>query len=428
MQENAPQHEGLRSIIKSDGSTWTQTEIRKVFGESRIVEKFERSTKYICVEDKSHKSAELEALLLPDDTIGFHVCCRQCAKDYGILYEDQFNTLCEWLSDKELIDGRWTRHQNPFDHDGKAAVLEFVKDAEGNPLLYRGGIHLVYGKPGTFKSWFALSTILEADIRLWDFENGISATLQRLKALGATREQSNGYTVPSSPEEIISRVREYTTTKPEILCIDGFSGFADVMGINPDSNSDVMRAYTDVFFPLKRAGVTVVVLDHLPKDSSTDDFPIGAQAKKSQADAAFLFKRSSLTDQVDVFVSKDRHGEILERCEAGSFPRRLGTLSLKSEGESISVSVSPSYEASIHGTSVTASDAQLMQSIYDYVLKNPDSSKVDIERNILGKTERKRKALAFLKAGEYISTRTVGTSHFHNVEAPFTPEWKALGA
>ena len=140
--------------------------------------------------------------------------------------------------------------------------------------------------PGTYKSWVVLSMLQHHDVRFWDFENGMSGVVRRLQSLGVSRERANYFDNPQSVEAVHARVAEYVRTKPEIVCIDGFSGLAGVMEINPESNQVVQRVFNDVFVPLRNAGITTVVLDHLPKDSAVDDYPIGAQTKKSQSDVA----------------------------------------------------------------------------------------------------------------------------------------------
>lgn len=412
---------------KADGTFWIPKELRKVLG-SNFIESQHSGWKIVCLDDPKHQLAFIEHERRGDSFAGFSYDCIQCRGEYGASPEALAATFKQWLSEHELVDGRWLRHSNPFDYDIESMDLAFIEDQEGHALFYRGGVHFVYGKPGTFKSWLALWTLKFADVRIWDFENGMAGTRSRLESLGVTRDAAHGYTVPSSSDEIAARVLEYVFTKPDVLCIDSFSGFANVMGINPESNHDVMRAYTDVFYPLKKAGVTVIILDHLPKDSGSDDYPIGAQAKKSQADAAYLFKNTSSHNEVDVFVSKDRHGELLDRCEPGTFPRRYGRLTLESDENTISIRITPAYQAEVDGDAVSASEVELMQAIYDFVAANPESNKGEIERKILGKTERKRKALSALKDGGYLVTREVGTSHVHTVGKEFIPQWTPIGA
>jgi hypothetical protein len=265
------------------------------------------------------------------------------------------------------------------------------------------------------------------DVRFWDFENGMSGVLRRLQSLGISRERANYFDNPQSADAVHKRVSEYVRNKPEIVCIDGFSGLAGVMEINPESNQEVQRVFNEVLVPLRNAGITTVVLDHLPKDSAVDDYPIGAQTKKSQSDVAYLFKQNPANDGVVIYVSKDRNGAISDRAEAGSYPKRYGTVNLVANHESISVQISPLYMARINGADVVESEALLRKKIWNYIDDNESCSKSDIERNVPGKTERKRKALKNLVDDGYVLSKTVGTSITHTIIKPLEIDWEPMG-
>lgn len=414
-------------FMHSDGSApWTRREVEKILGENFVG--YESGTHKIqCVLAFDHKAANLAI-----DTGGIYVksfkySCRLCRDEDQLTEDDQSQLFVNWLTPQELVDGRWFPHSNPLDEDHPSAELAFRRDVEGAPLLYRGAVHFVYGKPGTFKSWFAISTFLDGDVRLWDFENGMSPTRSRLEALGVTRDKTGGYTSPQSETEVLSRVKEYIHTKPDIVCIDGFSGLSGIMNVNPDSNTDVLRVYTQVLYPLKQAGITVVVLDHLPKDGASDDYPIGAQAKKAQSDVALLFKNAKQDGQVDIYVSKDRHGLLYERAEQGTSIRKLGTMSLVQEGQNINIEVKPAYSASIGNDSIRSTEAQLMQAVFEYISQNPKCNKNQIERGVLGKTEYKRRALERLIENEVVTQEAVGTSFIHTVKTDLNLSWTPLG-
>jgi len=408
-------------VLKSKDRGWSPKQVMKVLGENHIeTDAYGIHTK--CVLGIRHDKAKVTM-----SSGKYEYECRQCTYEDQVSLEQQKVLFQAWLDENELIDGKWKPHTNPFDSAGNAPELTFWKDSEGKPLLYRGAIHIVYGKPSTFKSWFAVNLLAQADVRLWDFENGDASTMQRLQALGIDREKANGYTVPGSESDILDRVDEYIHTKPDILVIDGFSGFAEAMDINGEANNDVGRAFSKVFFPLKKAGITVVILDHLPKDASNLDYPIGAQAKRSQADVAILFKHTKSPSTVEIFVSKDRHGAISSRCESGSVPRRFGTLNLASSGEEIFLSVSPAYSASINGAEISETEADLLEQIYRFLEENPRQTKSAIENAIPGKTERKRKALQLLMDNAFVVVEPVGTSLIHSIGKPLDLSWKALG-
>jgi len=416
-----------QQLIKSNGMSWLPEDLSKTL-KDRILSTGSRALIYKCILHDEPSRATLSWSEQADgDRYSYSHWCRHCLSNEKLSVEEQLFGMSKWLLENELVDGKYRQHHNPFDYEGKLPELTFLRDTEGNPMLYRGNIHFIYGKPGTYKSWVVLSMLQHHDVRFWDFENGMSGVLRRLQSLGVSRERANYFDNPQSVEAVHARVAEYVRTKPEIVCIDGFSGLAGVMEINPESNQEVQRVFNDVFVPLRNAGITTVVLDHLPKDSAVDDYPIGAQTKKSQSDVAYLFKQNPANDGVVIYVSKDRNGAITDRAEAGSYPKRYGTVNLIAKDESISVLISPLYVARINGADVVESEALLRKRIWDYIEDNESCSKSDVERNVPGKTERKRKALKNLVDDGYVLSRTVGTSIIHSIIKPLEIDWEPMG-
>lgn len=408
-------------LMKKVKARWSAKQVVKVLGHNYL-QRDEYGIQTTCVLGIRHKLAKI---VMDHEKYSYE--CRDCRDENGIDFERQKSLFEQWLDENELVDGKWAPHSNPFDSAGQAPTLTYWKDSEGKPLLYKGAIHIVYGKPSTFKSWFAVNLLKDADVRLWDYENGAASTLQRLQSLGVRYEQAAGYAVPTSEAEILDRIDEYVVTKPDILVIDGFSGFAEALNINGEANNEVSHAFAKVLFPLKKAGITVVVLDHLPKDASNPDYPIGAQAKRSQADVAMLFKHTKSPNVVEIFVAKDRHGALSGRCESGAVPRRFGTLTLVSNEDAITLVVAPAYSASMNGAEISENDAGLLEHIYRYLEDNPKQSKSSIEAAVPGKTERKRRALQQLVDGGYVVVEPIGTSLIHSAGKPLNLEWKVIG-
>lgn len=311
-------------LKRNNGTVWLPELVVAIL-QDRILGTGKCSITYRCMMHEEPARAILNWDGEENGAVYYSLFCTHCTQKQKITSEEQLIALGKWLSENELIDGKYRQHHNPFDFEGKLPELTYLIDTEGNPMLYRGNIHFIYGKPGTYKSWVVLSMLLKHNVRFWDFENGMSGVLRRLQSLGVTREQANYFDNPQSVEAVHKRVSEYVKTKPEIVCIDGFSGLAGVMEINPESNQEVQRVFNEVLVPLRNAGITTVILDHLPKDSAIDDYPIGAQTKKSQSDVAYLFKQNQANDGVVIYVSKDRNGAISDRAEAGSYPKRYGT-------------------------------------------------------------------------------------------------------
>jgi hypothetical protein len=320
----------------------------------------------------------------------------------------------DWLN-AQGVDSRGLKsHYNPMLQDENDNALRFLPDVHARPMLYAGLIHFLYGKPGVFKSWVALSLVKSNNVRFWDFENGVAVTGSRLKALGTPIGKADVFDSPTTLDAVKARVKEYVKNPPELVCIDGFSGLAGVMEIDPDSNQDVLSVYTNVFAPLRRAGIAVLVLDHLPKDSSIEDFPIGAQAKKSQADVAFLVKQNARTEDVEIFVSKDRLGELSSRCSGVGFPRLLGVLALNEVGGHVEVQITSVREATVNGKKLETIEARIMESIWRFVSDNPHCTKSDIERSVRGKNDLIRDVLDQMVDQGYVNRQLAGKTNLHS--------------
>jgi hypothetical protein len=427
----------MRKLIKKDGSSWTIRELRKVLKtwDLRPDEKSSQGLLIKCPFNSEHQSYLLQTKL-ENDELFIAPICRNCGGEILLrnpdtkdeeIYEELYEKFFGLLKSLELVDGRWRPHLNPYDVNGQGPELTYLPDIEGDPVLYSGAIHILFGKPGTLKSWIGLSTLEQADARVWDFENGVYGTRERLELLGIPSERCGGYLVPQSIEEIYERVSEYQVTKPEILVIDGFSGLSELMGVNSDSNHEVMTIYNKVLFPLKAAGICVLILDHLPKDAATDDYPIGAQAKKAQSDVAILVKPVKGTEQVEMYLAKDRYGHLQSRCEQGSMPRKFAKVELDVSGELFKVSISPKYRVEIQGLSYSSFDSSQMHQIWKFVKQNPNCTKGDIEGGVSGKHDRKRKNIQNLIDDGYIGTNKVGTAIQHWVTKEMEVSFAPLG-
>jgi hypothetical protein len=433
----------MKKLIKKDGSSWTMRELRKVLKpwDLRPEEKTGKSILIKCPFNTEHPSITINADQELNEQrdkyqLVFQAYCMGCEADIQKSYPDysheevlnqRYDNLLEWLKSLELVDGRWRPHLNPYDVNGQGPALSYLPDIEGDPLLYSGAIHFLYGKPGTLKSWIGLSTLGESDVKVWDFENGVYGTRERLELLGIPPERCGGYLVPQSTEEIYERVSEYQVTKPEILVIDGFSGLSELMGVNSDSNHEVMTIFNKVLFPLKLAGICVLILDHLPKDASTDDYPIGAQAKKSQSDVAILVKPVKGTERVEMYLAKDRHGHLQSRCEQGSMPRKFASVELHVSSEPYRVKISPKYRVEIQGLSHSSFDSSQMHQIWKFVKQNPHCTKGEIEGGVSGKHDRKRKNIQNLIDDGYLGTNKVGTAIQHWVTKEMEVSFAPLG-
>lgn len=397
----------------ADNAPWSIREVKHLLKNRNLVSDDinPNAFKIECLEDHAFGGG-VARIAFDDTSAEWSYRCGICNKEGQ---RNPVEQLEQWLNAQGVDNRGLKAHYNPMLQDENDNALRFLPDIHGRPILYAGLIHFLYGKPGVFKSWVALSLVKSHNVRFWDFENGMAVTGSRLKALGTPLAQGAVFDSPSNADSVKARVKEYVKSPPEILCIDGFSGLAGVMEIDPDSNQDVLSVYTSVFAPLRRAGVTVLVLDHLPKDSSIEDFPIGAQAKKSQADVALLVKQNTRTEDVEIFVSKDRLGSVAARCSGVGFPRLLGTLALNEVGDLVEVQITSVRDASVNGKKLEPIEARIMESIWRFVSDNPHCTKSDIERSVRGKNDVIREVLDALVAQGYVNRQEVGKTNIHTV-------------
>jgi hypothetical protein len=347
-------------------------------------------------------------------------------KDFGAhKYPERSNLLMTSTSGTSCFKP----HRNPLTENHGDIKAEFLADSKGNNLLYPGVITLLYGKPGTYKSWIALSLIGQRKVRYWDFENFGPTIATRLRLLEVNPEDACIFDYPESRANILNRIPEYIQDQIDILVIDGFSGIARTMGINTDANDQVERLYEEVFIPLKKAGISILVLDHLPKDSPVDDFPIGAQAKKSQCDVAILLRGRRDSDEVDVFITKDRNDELFSRCASGPTPKLYGWLTKPSKANKFRATIEPDLVAVVGGIEIDSFSANLYREIWEFVQNSPDSSGTKIEESVSGKNARIRAALKWLLLNDFLTQSKKGNATYYQVAKSLDAamSWRSRG-
>lgn len=403
---------------------WNQKQIRHLLQARNIeTDDFDpKVTVYDCIED--HPFGNFRARLSKGQEGEWNYRCTGCSQER---ISDPLARLEAWLNALGVDSQGLTPHFNPMEFDDSELELGLFFDSAGRGVLYKGLIHFLYGKPATLKSWLALSLIQECNARFWDFENGVAVTGSRLRALGTPLEKAAVFDSPATRDAVRSRVKQYVKTPPDLLVIDGFSGLAGVLEVDPDSNQDVLRVFTDIFAPLRRAGITVLVLDHLPKDSGVEDYPIGAQAKKSQSDVTMLVRENKKTAQLDILLTKDRVGLLSQRCEDGAYPKLMGQLLLEASTGKASVRLEPYQEATLGMSAIASSEANLFDSIWDFVQDNPDCTQTAIEHGVFGRRDSVRSGIESLVQGGFVLRKSVGRTYIHSIGKPLDVEYEIKG-
>ena len=344
-----------------------------------------------------------------------------------------FLTEDDYLDDEEreslilwsrTIEKTFPPHINPLLEDVPEVTPKYLADSEGNFLLYPGEIHLIYGKPGTLKSWITLSLMGNCNVKYFDFENMLPTLKHRLTMLNTSVSHATAFTFPELRDQVLERIRQYTLFPPDVVCFDGFPGLASLFGVNPDSNVEIAALFNQVLDPLKRAGIAVVLLDHLPKDGTKEDYPIGAQTKKSQCGVAYLLKQRGDSSKVDLFVTKDRHYVVRSRCSDDSSIAEYGWVELVNTGNRFMIKIQPDLVAEIDGRIYESIDVNLRLAICAFLLSNPGASQTDIEKSVIGKGIRIRDAISDLIDNAYLEIRALGSKKEHYLVKPFKPTWR----
>jgi hypothetical protein len=118
------------------------------------------------------------------------------------------------------------------------------------------------------------------------------------------------------PDEPLSDIEPLLALRPSLAVLDGLTEALVLHGLDLRDNTDVARSLALLPRPLQRSGASVVLLDHVAKDTEARGrWAIGAQHKLAGVDVAYLldvlepFGRGR-DGHVRILVQKDRPGFI----------------------------------------------------------------------------------------------------------------------
>ena len=221
-------------------------------------------------------------------------------------------------------------YEVPLDGSAYARVARpLLQRNDGEPLFYEGKLNWLFGTPGTGKSWVALCAMqatLERGGRViyWDHEDRASTLLARARKLGIDltaqhREGQVRYMRPGLADyarplgDLLDWLTRNVICNPlgvtSLVVIDS----AESAGC-PSDGTDVAPWIAKMLLPFMDFGVSVLVLDHVPKRKEGRPLgPIGSQHKLARVDgAALLASGVPWTQKSDGYVTltnhKDRQG------------------------------------------------------------------------------------------------------------------------
>ncbi len=189
-------------------------------------------------------------------------------------------------------------------------------------VLLAGRVHSFYGPSGSGKTWLMLwlmKRCIERGERVvvLDMENGKRIVSERLEQLGVDPERVDDllYYIPSpsmslGAEDRLGYEAMLDEVKPALVIFDSLINFLASCGLEENSNDDVARWAFAFCHPPRNRGITVALLDHIPKEGMSAR---GAGRKKDEVDVMWRVQQTKPFDrdsvgEIILVREKDREG------------------------------------------------------------------------------------------------------------------------
>lgn len=226
---------------------------------------------------------------------------------------------------------------------------------DGECLLYPGKVHAFNAEPESGKSWLAMAacreTLAAGDHVLYlDFEADVESVLERMSALGAAPRalgERFHYVRPDDPFDVAARARlseVLTTHNPALAVIDGVAEVMALNGWDENANADIAAFLNALPRLLERQGCTVVLIDHVVKDSKTRGRYARGGAHKLAGISGATYRLEAVrpfargqVGMAKVIVTKDRPGWV-RRLAVGDKVAEF-ELASSDDGESVTVTL-----------------------------------------------------------------------------------------
>lgn len=215
---------------------------------------------------------------------------------------------------------------NPLDADELEVLPTYFNDNLSEPMFASGLVHWLYGPSETGKSFLALGACLESSGIYISLEMGRSQMATRIRKMSYHYLDSSRFIFPEIFPNIRAALRELVAIPETVIVIDSFAELALLDNADTNNDQDVGRLIHEYIKPLARAGHCVIVIDHIAKNPSNHEYPLGTQNKKSQSDVCLFIDRQKETGIPELLVTKDRYWIYKDRFSDST--RRYGSLTL----------------------------------------------------------------------------------------------------
>lgn len=234
-----------------------------------------------------------------------------------------------------------------------------LRREDGHCLFYAGKVNVLFGDPESGKSWVALVASAEAlrdgrRVLVIDTDhNGAAVIVSRLLSLGAPRDALTDpavfrYTEPEDREHLTLVVADARRWRPAVAIVDSIGEMLPLLGLSSNSPDDYTTAHRLVLLPLKRAGASVIAVDHLAQNAASRVLgPTGTLAKRRTVDGASI--RVTLREAFApgrggccaLSINKDRNGGLRAHSpNTGGSPAPAGLFRLTERDGALAWSVS----------------------------------------------------------------------------------------
>lgn len=305
----------------------------------------------------------------------------------------------------------------------------YLQRTDGVRLLYRGKLHALSGEPEAGKGWLVLHATAERlsdgeHVLYIDFEDTPATIVSRLMLLGVTGDAIVAqlhYMRPDEPLDDRGRhaLEQALAGGVTLAIIDGVTEALAIHGLDLGDNSDVAKWLTLLPRLLVRAGATVVLLDHVTKDSTARGrYAIGAQHKLAGVDVAYTLEvaepfgrgRNGLSR---LSVKKDRPGHVRQH---GDSTGRVAELRLASHTDG---TVTATLDAPGDSSAAPFRPTVLMERVSRALEDTPGLSKTAIRDTVRGKSAGIYLALEVLVADGHVRAERDGQAVRHHVNRPY---------
>jgi hypothetical protein len=301
----------------------------------------------------------------------------------------------------------------------------------GQPLLYPGRVHSIFGEPGGGKTWIALYAIaerLQADqpVLLIDWEDSPQGTTTRLLQLGCTPDQLTllDYRNPISGLWQGWPAIDVDTAAWVLVVIDSTGEAMAAAGIKSNDDTPVAE-WMALAKRLARTGASVLLLDHVPKNVDNRDMEIGSQRKQAAITGA-SYRCDTVTSPakgrdglLKLIVRKDRLGNRSKGSTAAEvhIDEAHGPLRIE-------LRISEAQAATERGERFRPTI--LMEKVSRWLEFHPGASRRTIEKEVTGNGPAIRAAIDILLEEGHIAVSKVGQTHEHSIVKPYSEAFDGL--